>query len=385
MSLGTLVFITPHPAASPGLPTRPASLLAEFVATGAFDDVVVVNRLRPAAIARRIGGVRPIVRGGLPGLATKLPNGTRLIEHPWPFCRLERRFLGGVLQRTAASANAPVVVWVADPKSVPAVVQCGRRARPWRVVVDAYDAWDRSPLVRGRRRREAVLEGYRAAAAADLVFANTPAMRDRLVALGAIDVRVLPNASPLVDTAVVSAGSPKSLIYVGRIHERFDAELASAVAAALPGTTFTIAGPVEREPAGWGRLASQANVRLAGRVDPAEARRMVAAAAAVLIPHRVDDYTRSQDAMKAWDAIAVGTPVISTPIPPVDDWPIGLAEVCPDADTFIAAAGRAVAGEFEAGRARRLLFAAENQWSSRAATAIAAMRALAGSARQDDP
>jgi len=56
---------------------------------------------------------------------------------------------------------------------------------------------DRSPLVRGERRRRAVSDGYRAAAAeADLIFANTTAMRDRLAGLGARDARWLPNACP---------------------------------------------------------------------------------------------------------------------------------------------------------------------------------------------
>ncbi len=165
-------------------------------------------------------------------------------------------------------------------------------------------------------------------------------------------------------------------MYVGRIHERFDAELAGAVAAALPDTTLTIAGPVEREPAGWSALAARSNVRLSGRVEPRAAREMIGSAAALVVPHRVDDYTRSQDAMKAWDAIASGTPVISTPIPPADGWPAGLAEVCPDTESFVAAARRAVDGQLEEGRAARLAFAAENQWSTRAAVAIAAIADL---------
>jgi glycosyltransferase involved in cell wall biosynthesis len=274
-----------------------------------------------------------------------------------------------------------VVVWVADPKSVTAVVGSGRERVPWRVVVDAYDAWDRSPLVRGERRLRAVSEGYAAAAArADLVFANTTMMRDRLADLGARDARLLPNACPPVDPGPAAADRrPAGLVYVGRIHERFDAGLVGAVAAALPETTITIAGPVEREPDGWSALTTRTNVRLPGRVEIGVAREMIGAAAALIVPHRVDDYTRSQDAMKAWDAIASGTPVISTPIPPADDWPSGLAEVCADEASFVAAARRAVDGLLEARRSDRLAFAAENQWSSRAAQAIAAIDALTGS------
>lgn len=316
--------------------------------------------------------------GGLAGITRRLASGAVLIEHPWPFGRLERRFIRGMLAASASRSTGGLVVWVSDPKSVTAAVGARRERLGWRVVTDAYDAWDRSPLVRGERRLRAVSDGYRAAASyADLVFVNTTSMRDRFAELGARDARLLPNACPPLDPRQASAQDRRTgLVYVGRIHERFDAELADAVAASLPETTLTIAGPVEREPVGWSTLAARSNVRLPGRVESSSAREMIRGAASLIVPHRVDDYTRSQDAMKAWDAIASGTPVISTPIPPVDGWPTGLAEVCSDAHAFVAAARRAVDGQLEAGCADRLAFAAKNQWSARAAVAIAAIADL---------
>lgn len=380
MSLSTLIFVSPHPAGSRGLPNRPACLLSAFIAARAFDEVIVVNRLRPTAFLRHIGRGQPIVRGGLLGTRSLRSDGAVLIEHRWPFGPLERRFLHGLLGASAGQTKGGVIAWVADPKSVTAVVARNDGQVPWRVVVDAYDAWDLSPLVRGDRRLRAVTDGYRTAAAkADLVFANTILMLDRLSDLGARGARHLPNAAPPLDRGPVHAadGAP-GLLYVGRIHERFDAALASSLAAAMPATSFTIAGPVERQPAGWSALANHPNVRLLGTVEPEAARDMIKAATALVIPHLVDDYTRSQDAMKAWDAIASGTPIVSTAIPPVVDWPTGLAEVCPDTDSFVAAARRAVAGHLEHGRADRLAFAAENQWSARAAVAIEAMDGLTG-------
>jgi len=374
----TLIFISPHPAGFAGLPNRPSSLISAFVDTAAFDDVVVVNRLRPDAFLRHVAGRRPVSGGWLPGISSRLPGGAALIEHPWPFGRLERRFLGGLLAGSARRSASRVVVWVADPKSVQAVVGTDTDPVPWRVVVDAYDAWDRSPLVRGGRRRRAVSQGYVAAAAkADLIFANTTAMRDRLAGLATRNVVLLPNACPPVDRdAPRGDRSLAGLVYVGRIHERFDSGLTSAVARALPETTLTIAGPIEREPEGWSSLVALPNVRLRGPTDVGAARELIASAAALIVPHRVDDYTRSQDAMKAWDAIASGTPVISTPIPPAITWPAGLADVCADTGSFVAAARRAVEGRLEAGRDDRVAFAALNQWSDRADAAIAAMAEL---------
>ncbi len=375
MSRPTMIFITPHPAGRAGLPSRPGRLLEAFVVSGAFDEVIVVNRLRPADFVRGVPAGRLVVRGGLVGTSRRLSNGAILAEHPGPFGRLEGRFLRGLLS-TSGRSPGRVVAWVADPKSVAGIVGKDDQPRPWRVVVDAYDAWDRSPLVRGDRRRRAVAAGYQAAVRADVVFANTIAMRDRLADLGARDVRHLPNACPSVDPVARDSVRRTGLVYVGRIHERFDVGLTLAVATSLPETTVTIAGPVERTPAGWSALAALPNVRLPGRMDPAAARTLLAGAAALIVPHRADDYTTSQDVMKAWDAVACGTPVISTAIPPADGWPPGLAEVCRTDESFVAAARRAVDGEFEAGCAMRLAFAAENQWSARAAVAIAAIAEL---------
>ncbi len=387
MSLPTLIFVSPHPARAAGLPNRPAQLLSAFIAAGVFDNVIVINRLRPSAFARRAGRARPTFGRGLAGWIDQIASGAVVIEHPWPFGGLERWFLTGVLGATARRAAGGVIVWVADPKSVPAVVDWKRGQPAWHVVVDAYDAWDLSPLVRGERRLRAVADGYRAAAnGADLIFTNTRAMQDRLRQLGAPDVRLLPNACPPLELEPPTGDRQVAgLVYVGRIHERFDTGIANAVAAALPDITLTIAGPVERVPAGWSALAARANVRLPGRVEPEAARAMIGAATALLVPHHVDQYTLSQDAMKAWDALAAGTPVISTPIPPANGWPAGLAEVCTDTEAFVAAARRAVGGELATGRANRLAFAADNQWSARAATAIAAMNAWSGAAGRGRP
>ena len=219
----TVTRATPLPAAATGLPNRPASLLSAFIEAGVFHEVIVVNRLRPTAFASRLRGGRPIWGRGLAGITRRLASGAVLVEHPWPFGALERRFLTGLLAATARQSVGGIVAWVADPKSVPAVVQRDNGQRGWRVVMDAYDAWDRSPLVRGVRRLRAVSDGYRAAAErADLVFVNTKAMQGRLAELGARDVRLLPNACPPLEARPGAPDEqPTGLVYVGRIHERF--------------------------------------------------------------------------------------------------------------------------------------------------------------------
>jgi glycosyltransferase involved in cell wall biosynthesis len=352
----TLLYVTPHPAYGATLPTRPGALLDALVASHAFDTTVVVNRVRPFAFLRaRLG------RDGRPPVP-----GVQVVEHAWPFGTRERRFL----TRLAGSLSAPVTAWVADPKSALFLADLGPSAIG---VLDAYDAWDLSPLVVGERRRNAVRDGYRVAARhARIVFANTELMADRLRDLGAADVRQLPNAAPVPDP--IAPDAEPSLVYVGRIHERFSCELVAAAAEHLPAVTFRIVGPVERTPEGWASLLDRPNIRHEGALDADAARAAIGRSRGLLIPHAVDDYTRSQDAMKAWDAISVGAPVLATPIPPVDRWPPGLALVATGPAEFAAAADRIVSGELDARRGDRLAFAAANGWAQRAAEVVEAIR-----------
>lgn len=401
----SLVFLSPHQARSrAAMPTRPAALLEQFIDSGSFDRVIVVNRLRLDRAARAVltslrHGSRLVRFGPWLGLATPLAmpeqdtgaegsdkqkaqaateatqvakvTQVTVIEHSWPYGAMEGGLVGRLV--TEALASGPTVLWVSDPKSA-RVLESIESQTTLVTAFDAYDAWDLSPLVRGRRRLNAVRGGYSAAAkGADVVFANTRLMRDRLAAMGASHAVWLPNACP-----DLSPGTPAAepyLAYVGRIHERFDTRLALAVADALAGATgrqatFRIAGPVERAPAGWATLAQHSAVRLEGPLPTAQARAFVAGARAVLIPHTPDEYTRSQDAMKAWDAIAAGVPVVSTSVPPADGWPPGLALVADDAPGFAAAAMDALAGHLDGSRQARLEHARANLWRDRAHTAL---------------
>jgi glycosyltransferase involved in cell wall biosynthesis len=308
-----------------------------------------------------------------------------VIEHPWPFGRFEAEMLRRLTLERLSADPRPWVLWASDPKSavVFARLQHIPSSRLVRVF-DAYDAWDLSPLVRGRWRRHAVLDGYRAAARhSDVVFANTEFMARRMTALGARRVSLLQNGAPPVDP-IGSPGRIRDLaqrpylVYVGRIHERIDTGLLGAVADTFPEIAVRLIGPVEREPGGWSDLVARPNVGLEAPLVGERLRVVIRDAVALLVPHRVDDYTRSQDAMKAWDALAVGTPVVSTPLPPVDGWPTGMALVGADVDAFVACVRSVVRGGLDADREARLGFAAANGWDARASAAIAAIERVPG-------
>jgi glycosyltransferase involved in cell wall biosynthesis len=382
-----LVFVSPHQARAQSLfQTRPSALLHQFVQSGGYDAVTIVNRLRPDVAARvfaagRKDGTRLVRFGAWVGLRTVLASGTdsaeppatrasptlTLIEHPWPSGPAESAFLARVV--AGAMAAGPVTVWVADPMAARVLGSLHPKAG-LTTAFDGYDAWDLSPLIRGRYRRGAVRRGYAAAArGADVVFANTASMLERLAQLGARRCVLLPNACAEVEPGIPAA--EPYVAYVGRIHERFDTGLAFAVAGALEAGcpeawTLRIAGPVERPPADWARLADHPRVRLLGALPFSQARAFIAGSRALVIPHTPTEYTRSQDALKAWDALAAGVPVISTSVPPADAWPPGLALIADEPKTFADAAIAALEGKLESGRRARLDYALQNRWQDRA-------------------
>ena len=402
MTERVLIFVSPHPARrGSAMPSRPAALLNELVRSRRFDRVVAVNRVRPdraarAALALGRSGSRLLIAGPWVGIRTTLPEpqprptNARLdldgsgaagratvfevIEHPWPYGYVERRFLQRLVSGVAA--DGLTVLWISDPKSA-SVFEGLRRSSGLATVFDAYDAWDLSPLVRGRRRLDAVRRGYSAAAArADMVFANTNYMRQRFESLGAARVMWLPNAC--LEARAGGPGAVPYLAYVGRIHERFDVRLTLAVADALTESAdhsaqLRVAGPVERVPNGWDAVVRHPAVRLEGPLPGNRARELIAAARALIVPHTPDDYTRSQDTMKAWDALAAGVPVISTSVPPADTWPAGLAVVCDDPEGFAAAAMDALAGRFARSTRARIEYAKTNTWRDRANSALDAI------------
>jgi glycosyltransferase involved in cell wall biosynthesis len=373
-----LIYVAPFPPRGPGLPNRPRALLGEMQNQEQVKCLTVVGRLRPSRFLRHREG-----RGGVMGSrVVAIASGHEVVEHPWPFGPLEARMLRRLVLDHLSKAPGRWVLWISDPKS--AITFASLRDIPASRLVrvfDAYDAWDLSPLVRGRMRRRAVASGYQQAARyADVVFANTEFMARRIRDLGATDVSVIQNGAPRVATAVTapdrSPGQEPYLVYVGRIHERLDAGLLMLVADAFPQVRIRLIGPVERIPDGWAAFIARPNVSLEGPVVGERLRDILTDAEALVLPHRVDDYTRSQDAMKAWDAIAVGTPVIATPLPPVVGWPAGLARIGADGETFVAGVRSVLNGDLDPYRESRLRFARVNGWDARAATAIRAIEGV---------
>lgn len=157
--------------------------------------------------------------------------------------------------------------------------------------------------------------------------------------------------------------------YVGGLHRWVDQDLIVKLAGLLPECSFVLVGP-EQEP--MDRLRALPNVYLTGGKPHAELPLYLKRFDAGLIPYLRTPYTENVYPTKLNEYLAMGLPVISTPIREAElfarEHP-GLAVLCPDAESMASAireslAARGTAGE-EQLRRRRIELARENAWPSR--------------------
>lgn len=104
-------------------------------------------------------------------------------------------------------------------------------------------------------------------------------------------------------------------LYAGTLHEdRLDVELVLRTAAALTTGAVVLLGPDALTPAHSAHLAAHPRVRLLGARPRDAVPAYLQHAHVLLVPHVVDDFTESLDPIKLYEYLAVGRPVVSTPV-----------------------------------------------------------------------
>jgi glycosyltransferase involved in cell wall biosynthesis len=256
------------------------------------------------------------------------------------------------------------VVWISNPVYAPYVGHLGEQC----LVFDRTDAWqlmpdtpDSSAIARAEQRL---------CARADIVFAVSQALLS-LSLPHARSVALLPNAADPThfngaSKAVSHAPGTLPVIgYVGSLWpERLDIELIAAVAKLRPAYRFEFVGPTHPT-LDSAQLQALPNVQLRGPVDyddlPTYLRRYDVA----WIPHRVGSLTDAMNPIKLWEYLAMGLPVVSTPI-------AGLEAVseflfaASSADEIAGALDHAIATDTSRARAARLEAISRHTWAARA-------------------
>lgn len=304
---------------------------------------------------------------------------TRLLprEQSWPLAHhvnaaLFDRYLRRVIRRSCAVLGMErPVLWVSNPLMAKHLGTIGETV----AVLDVFDDLSLHPVLRslsGTIRQAVSL----AAQNADLVFAASRELTDRLQRLGAnaswqpngVDVGRFTASHP-IPTDLADVGKP-IVGYVGMIQSRVDTDLIEAAAVRMPDVAFVLIGPVSERHL-FRRVQQLRNVHMLGARDPQEIPAYLQAFDVCMVPHRDDGFTRCMDPLKIYEYCAIGKRVVTAGVPDMGE-PAGLFDRAEDHESFIANLERALVDPTAGNEARRA-FAQSRSWDKRIAEILDAV------------
>ena len=152
--------------------------------------------------------------------------------------------------------------------------------------------------------------------------------------------------------------------YWGATAEWTDIELLIHAARLLPDVDFVLIGEVMRIDVS--ALAKLPNVRMIGEVPYSDLPAYLHGFDVCILPYRVCEYSLASDPMKVWEYMSAGKPVVAVRLPEIER----LHELITLTSTrteFVEGIRRAIAETDPVLRERRIAYARENSWESRAA------------------
>ena len=158
-------------------------------------------------------------------------------------------------------------------------------------------------------------------------------LRERRVDVAAVTEEILCRIAPAGRSVVVPNGidpaewhvlpEPPSwftalprprLLYTGGLMDRIDAQIVRQISAANPGGSLVFVGHLI-EPDHFRFADDLPNVSIHAAVGREALVGLVAGADAGVIPHVINDMTRTMSPLKAYEYLAGGLPVVATPLP----------------------------------------------------------------------
>lgn len=291
----------------------------------------------PTDLTRVLARLRNWSRGRSES-AEPLPAGIELVS---PVCipgaqLAPERALNIALIRTQIGAQlarlsgGPRILWVGLPTWT--ALDVANSVRPRVLVYYCGDAFTELP---GLRRGIAASE-REIIRRSDVVFATSRALIEHCRELGADPIAVPVGIDIRASRAARDGNTPeppelrslrgRKIGYMGGLNYKVDAALLDAVSARFPNDTLVVLGSVE-DPRSAPRPAP--NVVILGERPYGRIAEYIACFDVCLVPYRMNEYTASVSPAKLLEYLAVGRPVVSTPLPEV----LAFADVVRLADT----------------------------------------------------
>lgn len=364
-----------------------------FVSLEDWDEIWRRNQFLCAKLAERHPGIRILFVGlsrnflrewkskkrSLPSAPEKTVPGSPniILTHAWQFFpnrfRLGRRLNEWLerrhIRRVAARAGLQhPVLWLNPHDAAHMAGRLGEAA----VVYDVTDDWSKVSQS-GARRRRTVKADARLCRRADTVIVCSEALRQDKAVLSA-NVHLVSNGVDAAHYAAASASNqppPGTTLWRGRVFgytgtlhgDRIDVELIRRLAGIIGNSgSVVLIGPDHLSAAERLRLRLP-NIFLVGAVPYAQLPAYMRRFDVCIVPHRVTPFTESLNPIKLWEYLALGKPIVATPVAGFRDYPqfVHLAE---GAEEF---AGRAFQALHEPARValERREEAARHSWATR--------------------
>lgn len=316
-----------------GFRTRSAQLCRFLARSDCWAKVCVVNDsvtlryIRKGFAIPRLERFRALpFRGGLRRAEEKifLLDPSRLLVGPH---RIKRLYTLQLVRKYVERLQALPILWIANVhkaylmEGVPASLR----------IFDAIDDWESVGAFKPFAQR--IQSGYETVIErADIIFTVSSYLKEKFEKR-AKRARVihLPNGvdsdlfcSPVDPPSVRrNAGrqSPRVLTYVGVLSERVDLDLIQRIAVDWPQCRIWLVGPISRDAERRRReLRHLANIEWKGLVHHSEIPSILRSSDVLLIPHQKSSLTLSMDPIKLYEYLTTGLPIVSTPVPPTDQY-----------------------------------------------------------------
>lgn len=233
---------------------------------------------------------------------------------------VDHLLVSGVMRAAHRLGFDRPALWINDPAAAPVLVRTG-----WPALYDITDDWlvaDRSP------RERAHLQSCEATLMRSCAAVVVCSRRLEQVKKTIRPVTLIPNAvdvaryrTPMARPSDLPVGP--GAVYVGTLHEdRLDVELCVQTARRLRDFgTLALVGPNALSPASTAQLVGESNIAILGPRHHETIPAYLQHATALIVPHVVTDFTDSLDPIKLYEYLAVGRPVVSTPVAGFRDFP----------------------------------------------------------------
>jgi teichuronic acid biosynthesis glycosyltransferase TuaH len=335
--------------------------------------IVFVGRARDVSNAVRRGKMGPVffspppVEASRPNIVTT--SAIKLLPNSIPAARaVNEWFLRRHLKSLVRKLHiVNPILWINDHAAVHLVDHLGESG----TVYDITDDWltlAQSPRLTAliRRQDQTLCEKADAIIACSTHLVELKRSFSEKMSLIPNGVDLERYARPLLppkDLTPLKASHPL-VGYVGTIHpDRLDVPLLIEVAKILPQATFLLIGPNHLDSTDRDRLALLPNVKLKAPIPFEDVPAWMQAFDVAMTPHRVTPFTESLNPIKLWEYLAVGRPIVSTPVAGFREFPQWV-DLASTAWEFAAAITLSL-GEPPALMSGRRAEAAKNSWALR--------------------